>query len=82
MLRESFAAGSYASAFDVGFGPQTISNLDARGVALAAIQGLNTNLESKLAENDARIEALERSNDELRRAVEALLARSDVAASH
>ena len=75
-------AEDFASTFDVGFGPRTISNLDARGVALAAIQGLNMKLESKLAEKDARIEALERSNDELRRAVEALLARSGVAASH
>ncbi|HQR12507.1 MAG TPA: hypothetical protein PLW68_14375 [Casimicrobiaceae bacterium] len=42
-------AEDFWAAFGVGYGPQTIANLDARGVALAAIQGLNAKLEEQVA---------------------------------
>ena len=68
-------AQDFREAFGLGIDDRTITQVDVNGVALAAIQGLNAKLEGKLAEKDARIEALERSNDELRRVVEALTAR-------
>ena len=51
-------AEDFSAAFEVGYGPHTIANLDARGVALAAIQGLNAKLESALREKTAEIAAL------------------------
>ena len=41
-MAEDFWAG-----FAIGYGPQTIADLDARGVALAAIQGLNAKVEEQ-----------------------------------
>ena len=51
-------AEDFSAAFDVGYGPHTIADLDARGVALAAIQGLNAKLEAERAAKDAEIAAL------------------------
>jgi trimeric autotransporter adhesin len=51
-------AEDFHAAFDVGYGPHTIADLDARGVAFAAIQGLNAKLEAERAAKDAEIAAL------------------------
>ena len=51
-------AEDFSAAFEVGYGPYTIANVDARGVALAAIQGLNAKLEAQRAAKDAEIAAL------------------------
>ena len=61
-------AQDFYSAFGLGEGEQTISTIDADGVALAAIQGLNAKLE---AERDA----LRAENTALRALTEALDAR-------
>lgn len=51
-------AEDFTVAFEVGYGPHTIADLDARGVAFAAIQGLNEKVEQRLAAKDAEIAAL------------------------
>jgi Chaperone of endosialidase len=43
-------AEDFDAAFGVGYGPHTIADLDARGVALAAIQGLHQLMRQKDAE--------------------------------
>ncbi len=48
-------AEDFDAAFGVGYGPQTIADLDARGVALAAIQGLNAKLEERIGEQQREI---------------------------
>jgi hypothetical protein len=58
-------AEDFKAAFGVGGDERYIGTVDADGVALAAIQGLNAKLESKVAEQAREIA-------ELRRAVEAL----------
>ncbi|MFO1310823.1 MAG: tail fiber domain-containing protein [Burkholderiales bacterium] len=69
-------AQDFRAAFAVGHDDKTIATVDADGVALAAIQGLNAKLEAKVAEQAREIERLQdqyrREVDELRRAVEAL----------
>jgi hypothetical protein len=52
-------AEDFAAAFGLGPDPLAITTIDADGVALAAIQGLNARLESELARRNERIEALE-----------------------
>jgi len=59
-------AEDFSAAFEVGYGPHTIANLDARGVALAAIQGLNAKLEAERAAKDAEIAALRADLTEIR----------------
>jgi hypothetical protein len=49
-------AEDFWTAFNIGYGDHTIADLDARGVALAAIQGLN----QKVEEKDLKIDRLER----------------------
>ncbi len=61
-------AQDFYAAFGLGESELRIGQQDADGVALAAIQGLNAKLEAKLTEKDREI-------TELRRAVEALVAR-------
>ncbi len=61
-------AEDFRAAFGVGESERMISTVDAQGVAFAAIQGLNTKLEDRLAEKDREIA-------ELKRAVEVLLTR-------
>jgi hypothetical protein len=75
-------AEDFYAAFGVGYGPHTIADLDARGVALAAIQGLNAKLEDRMAkqeqaltERDARIAEQSRELARLHDAVETLLSR-------
>ena len=52
-------AQDFATAFALGEDDQHIATVDADGVALAAIQGLNQKLEEQLKERDARIRSLE-----------------------
>lgn len=52
-------AQDFAAAFDLGENDTTISSIDADGVALAAIQGLNSKLERENAALRARLDALE-----------------------
>lgn len=59
-------AEDFHAAFDVGYGPRTIAGLDADGVALAAIQGLNAKLEARLAARDAEVAGLRAELAELR----------------
>ena len=62
------------AAFGLGESDRHISTIDADGIALAAIQGLNAKLESQAREKDARIAALEA------RAVDVDLLRLELAA--
>lgn len=68
-------AQDFHAAFGLGDSNRTIGVLDASGVALASIQGLNRKLESALATERARIAVLEAELAELRRAMEGLRAR-------
>ena len=66
-------AQDFHAAFAVGMNEKTISMVDADGVALAAIQGLNQKLEQKAK----RVNELEQKNRELEerlKRIEALLA--------
>jgi hypothetical protein len=69
-------AQDFRAAFDVGRDDKSIATVDADGVALAAIQGLNAKLEARIAERDARIERQASEIAELRRAVEVLMTRT------
>ncbi|MEW6433250.1 MAG: tail fiber domain-containing protein [Myxococcota bacterium] len=53
-------AEDFAAAFKLGKDPQRIATVDEAGVALAAIQGLNTRLERENAELARRLAVLER----------------------
>jgi hypothetical protein len=59
-------AQDFHAAFGLGWDDKSIATVDADGVALAAIQGLNQKLEERLHEKDTRIAALERSVAELK----------------
>jgi hypothetical protein len=61
-------AQDFHAAFGLGHDEKSIATVDADGVALAAIQGLN----EKLEEKERRIEALERTLVELKQMVERL----------
>jgi hypothetical protein len=69
-------AQDFSAAFGLGDSDKRITTVDADGVALAAIQGLNMKLDAAIAERDARIAAQDREISELRRAVEVLMART------
>lgn len=62
-------AQDFHAAFGLGPDDQSIGVLDASGVALAAIQGLNAKLESMLAAKDREIAALEARVAEQHRAM-------------
>ncbi len=66
----------FGAAFDVGVDERHIATVDADGVALAAIQGLNAKFDAVIAERDARIVKQDREIAELRHAVEVLLTRA------
>ncbi|GIK86928.1 MAG: hypothetical protein BroJett026_24090 [Betaproteobacteria bacterium] len=75
-------AQDFRAAFGLGRDDTTIATVDADGVALAAIQGLNAKLEARLAQKDAeiaqrdaQIASLSAGLADLRRAVDALRAR-------
>ncbi len=61
-------AQDFYSAFQVGLNDKTISMVDADGVALAAIQGLN----QKLAAKESKIQQLEKQNESLEQRLSAL----------
>jgi hypothetical protein len=65
-------AQDFYAAFAVGLDDKHISMVDADGVALAAIQGLNQKVESKSDEAERRIQALEGKNAELKARLEKL----------
>ncbi len=68
-------AQDFKAAFDLGTDDRHIATVDADGVALAAIQGLNRKVEVQALEvgsRDARIERLEAELAELRQVVRRL----------
>ena len=62
----------FHSAFGLGHDDKTIAMVDADGIALAAIQGLHQVVQQVVQQKDARIAALEKAVEELKRVVEAL----------
>ena len=65
-------AQDFAAAFGVGESDKTISTVDADGVALAAIQGLNKKVEDRSQMSEDRIRALEAENARLKARLDAL----------
>ena len=65
-------AQDFAAAFAVGEGETTITTVDADGVALAAIQGLNQKTEDRSQRAEDRILKLETENSELKARLEKL----------
>jgi hypothetical protein len=63
-------AQDFHAAFAVGRDDKHIATVDADGVALAAIQGLNQKLEEQLRDKDRRIQELERAVEQLRALVQ------------
>jgi hypothetical protein len=53
------SAQDFYAAFRLGDGDKTINTTDAQGVALAAIQGLNTKLQAQNKALEARVQELE-----------------------
>ncbi|MBK7145482.1 MAG: hypothetical protein IPH76_09840 [Xanthomonadales bacterium] len=66
-------AEDFHAAFGLGRSEKQIATVDADGVALAAIQGLNAKLEAENAAKDARIDALSHEVAALRALIEARL---------
>lgn len=64
-------AQDFRAAFGLGDSDRTITTVDADGVALAAIQGLNEKLEEALRVRDAEVRALKQAVEELKRLLEA-----------
>jgi len=58
-------AEDFKSAFNLAGNGKSIATVDADGVALAAIQGLNQKLEAENAQLRARLEAIEARLDGL-----------------
>ena len=65
-------AQDFRAAFALGTDDKHIATVDADGVALAAIQGLNQKLEAEVKAKDARIATLEGRLAELERVVKGL----------
>ena len=65
-------AQDFYSAFKVGPGSSSIATVDADGVALAAIQGLNQKVEQRSQDSGVRIQKLEAENAELKQRLEKL----------
>jgi len=77
-------AQEFKAAFGLGHDERSIGTVDADGVALAAIQGLNQKVEDRSQKSEARIEKLEAENAalkaelaELKQLVRALAARAN-----
>jgi len=68
-------AEDFHAAFGLGADGRAISTVDASGVALAAIQGLNAKLESERDALSERVERLDEENAALRARLEAIEAR-------
>jgi hypothetical protein len=82
-------AQDFKAAFEVGTDDKHIGTVDAEGVALAAIQGLNQKLEQALQQRDAEILELKRRNCsleekfvDLRDAVRALAEKENLGSSN
>jgi hypothetical protein len=60
-------AQDFQAAFGLGENDRSIATVDADGVALAAIQGLNQKLETRRQQSEARSQKLEAENAELKR---------------
>ncbi|HYG36523.1 MAG TPA: tail fiber domain-containing protein, partial [Clostridia bacterium] len=69
-------AQDFHAAFGLGKDDKHIATVDADGVALAAIQGLNQKLETTLKQKDAEIQALKDTVAELKQIVSHLAAES------
>lgn len=67
-------AQDFRAAFGVGYDDKTIATVDADGVAMAAIQGLNAKVGRQLAAKNAEINTLRGEVAALRRAVEVMMA--------
>ncbi len=67
-------AQDFRAAFGVGPDDKHIATVDADGVALAAIQGLNQKLQNTVKERDSRISALEKRLIQLEQIVASLAA--------
>jgi hypothetical protein len=72
-------AQDFKAAFYPGSDDKSITTLEADGVALAAIQGLNKKVEQQAEDKDARIKALESKIAELQALVEKLAVRGNQA---
>jgi hypothetical protein len=66
-------AQDFHAAFGLGTDDKSIATVDADGVALAAIQGLNQKLEAQGRAKDAEIRELRQSMAELKKLVDSLL---------
>lgn len=69
-------AQDFKAAFEVGETERGINSIDADGVALAAIQGLNKKVDEQVQDKDARIKSLEQRVTELQALVEKLVNQS------
>ncbi len=58
LFRRSACSQDFHAAFGLGVSDKLIDTIDSDGVVLAAIQGLNAELEERLAEKDAEIAEL------------------------
>jgi trimeric autotransporter adhesin len=65
-------AQDFHAAFNVGENDRTITTVDADGVALAAIQGLNQKLEHELKAKDAQIRQLQADLAEIKQLLQTL----------
>jgi hypothetical protein len=65
-------AQDFQAAFGLGEDDRHINSVDADGVALAAIQGLNQKVEDRSQESGVRIQRLEAENADLKRRLERL----------
>jgi hypothetical protein len=70
-------AQDFYAAFGLGEDQKRINTVDADGVALAAVQGLNVKLQLRLEEKDRQIDRLEGRVAELERLMKAVLATAD-----
>ncbi len=70
-------AQDFYAAFRVGDSDKTITTVDADGVTLAAIQGLNQKLEEALEAKDSQIRALEESVAQLKALLNSTSQKSD-----
>ena len=65
-------AQDFKHLFGLGQDDKTIATVDASGVALAAIQGLNLKLIAQTKDKDAKIAALERFNAKMQTDLDAI----------
>lgn len=65
-------AQDFHAAFGLGESDRAITTIDADGVALGAIQGLNQKLEQRLREKDAELQALQKRLGALEKLLETL----------